>query len=365
MAIYQRGNSYRYDFVYKGQRYTGNIGPVSRTVAKEEEIRKKREVIEGILNPAKARKSPRFEAFAKEYLEWVKANLSPETNRSVSTFVAGFVRVFGQKKLSDITPWDLERYKKERKDAGRKPSTVNKELAALKTMLKKAHTWGKLADHPGQHVKPLRAVQEEARFLTEDEEARLLDASTPALRRLTQIGLLTGFRRQELAHLRPEHVDLDRNTVSVAAIFSKNGESRTLPMGARLRSLLGEALSLRGNAPTVLVTDAGLPWTPDAITTAFQTLCKRIGLGVMGPHVMRHTFASRLVMAGVDLRTVQELMGHKTIAMTMRYAHLSPDHKRSAMDLLEARFSEKSPANFHNSPLRLPLSEHAKLTAVR
>jgi hypothetical protein len=77
MSIYHRGKSYYYDFVYKGQRYTGCIGPVSRTVAKEEEARKKAEVIEGWLNPAKTRKSPHFEAFANDYLEWSRANKKP------------------------------------------------------------------------------------------------------------------------------------------------------------------------------------------------------------------------------------------------------------------------------------------------
>ncbi len=65
-------------------------------------------------------------------------------------------------------------------------------------------------------------------------------------------------------------------------------------------------------------------------------------------------------MAGVDIRTVQELMGHKTIAMTLRYSHLSPDHKRKAIQALESRFSEKSPANFHNTPHPAPLSEVKK-----
>jgi integrase len=69
------------------------------------------------------------------------------------------------------------------------------------------------------------------------------------------------------------------------------------------------------------------------------------------------TFASRLVMAGMDIRTVQELMGHKTIAMTLRYSHLSPNHKRKAIQALENRFSGKSPINFHNTPYLAPLSE--------
>jgi hypothetical protein len=70
-------------------------------------------------------------------------------------------------------------------------------------------------------------------------------------------------------------------------------------------------------------------------------------------------------MAGVDLRTVQELMGHKNILMTMRYAHLSRDHKPAAMETLEQRFPAKSPATFHNTPVVLALREHEKYVAIR
>ena len=79
MSIYLRGKSWYYDFIHKGVRYTGSFGAVSRTVAKEELARKKAEVVEGRLNPAKARKSPRFAAFADEYLDWMKANRKPLT----------------------------------------------------------------------------------------------------------------------------------------------------------------------------------------------------------------------------------------------------------------------------------------------
>ena len=79
MAIYLRGKSYYYDFVHKGQRYTGYIGKVSRTTAKEEEHRKMTEVIEQRLNPSKARKSPRFDTFAEKYLEWGRTNKKPLT----------------------------------------------------------------------------------------------------------------------------------------------------------------------------------------------------------------------------------------------------------------------------------------------
>jgi len=107
-----------------------------------------------------------------------------------------------------------------------------------------------------------------------------------------------------------------------------------------------------------------MSWTPDGITSAVRRVSRRIGLPAIGPHTLRHTFASRLVMAGVDLPTVQQLMGHKSIAMTMRYAHLSPDHKRAAMELLERRFAGASPANFHNTPHSPSLLAEKKMQAI-
>src|SRR5262249_49436396 len=286
----------------------------------------------------KARKSPRFDAFGKEYLEWVKANKKPLTYTKTAVVLANMMPFFGPKKLSELTAWHIEQYKKARKEAGRASGTINVEVSFLNAMLHRAQIWGKLAVHPGKDVKPLKGIQGKTRFLSEEEEEKLLSVSSPALRRIAQTGLLTGFRRQELTSLRPEDVDLAREAVSVAACYAKNGESRTLPLSPQLRAILQEALESRGNAPTVFVTQHGDPWTPGWFADAFRSAAQRAGIGNIGPHVLRHTFASRLVMAGVDLKTVQELLGHKDIKMTMRYAHLSPHHKRKAMEALEARF---------------------------
>lgn len=354
MSIYLRGKSWYYDFIHKGQRYTGSFGAISRTVAKEEEHRKKTEVIEHRLNPAKARKSPRFDIFAAEYLDWMKANRKPLTVVRVGQTLERLKTFFGPKKLSELTPWHLEQFKKARKEEGKAPGTINLDLAVLKALLTKAQEWGKLAEHPGKSVKLLKNPQRKTRFLSEEEETRLLIACSSALRRVVQVGLLTGFRRQELASFRPEDVDIERDMISVAACYAKNGESRTLPVGPRLKVILREALASQGDAATVLVNEHGRPWGVDTLSVCFRETCELAGIESLGPHVLRHTFASRLVMAGVDLRTVQELMGHKSILMTMRYAHLSPDHKRAAIETLEARFPAKTPADFHNTPIFPP-----------
>ena len=113
-------------------------------------------------------------------------------------------------------------------------------------------------------------------------------------------------------------------------------------------------------SPVLFRNHQGAPLRACALHDSFQNAVKRAKLEDFHFHDLRHTFASRLIMAGVDIRTVQELMGHKTIAMTLRYSHLSPDHKRKAIQALEARFSEKSPANFHDTSSFSPLSEVKK-----
>ena len=199
--------------------------------------------------------------------------------------------------------------------------------------------------------------------MSEEEEARLVAVCSPALRRVVQVGLLTGLRRQELASLRPEEVDLDRGLVSVAACYSKNGERRTLPVGPRLKAVLQDALIASRSATTVLVNEQGRSWPLDRLSEQFRATCERAGIGSLGLHVLRHSFASRLIMAGVDLSTVKELMGHKDIQMTLRYAHLSPHHTRTAMETLEARFSAPSPVNIHNTPSET-LREDSKKVAT-
>lgn len=364
MGIYLRGKSWYYDFVHKGQRYTGSFGPISRSTAKEELARKKAAVFEARLNPAKAVKSPRFDTFAAEYLEWVQANCKPMTIDRIRQTLKRLGTFVGSKRLNELTPWHFEQWKKRRKDEGKAPGTINIELMVWKSLLYKALAWGKLAEHPGKAVKLLKNPPHKTRFLSEEEEVRLIIECSPAFRLIVQAGLLTGFRRQELASLQPDEIDWQNETVSVAACYAKNGERRTLPMGPRLKAILQEALSVRGSAPTVFVNDLGLPWSLDVLSGRFHDVCRTIRLEGLGFHVLRHTFASRLVMSGVDLRTVQELMGHKDIQMTLRYAHLSPHHTRTAMQTLEVRFPASTPAHFHNTPESSALLDDEKVANV-
>ncbi|HEX9867760.1 MAG TPA: site-specific integrase, partial [Candidatus Tectomicrobia bacterium] len=134
-----------------------------------------------------------------------------------------------------------------------------------------------------------------------------------------------------------------REGVTVQAGYAKNGESRSVPMNRVLTATL-KAVKLKGaEGERVFCNRQGTPYR--SFRTAFERAVRKAGIQDFTFHDLRHTFASRLVMAGVDLPTVKELLGHKDITMTLRYAHLSNDHKQAAVKKLE-----KVPPIFTTTP---------------
>jgi integrase len=152
--------------------------------------------------------------------------------------------------------------------------------------------------------------------------------------------LHTGFRASELLSLTWEDVDFRRRVITVRAAYAKNGESRSVPMNAVLTETLH---MVRMNASVVIgpvfCSRNGTPYR--SFRMAFERAIRQAGIEGLVFHDLRHSFASRLVMSGIDLPTVQVLMGHKEISMTLRYTHLTTDHKQQAVRALET-FGEKS-----------------------
>jgi integrase len=177
----------------------------------------------------------------------------------------------------------------------------------------------------------------------------LLACCSPSLTPIVLTALHTGFRTSELLSLTWADVDFRRRAITVRAGYAKNGESRSVPMNNRLRTALKLARISRAEDGPVFCTPQGAPYRN--FRTAFERAVHKAGIVDFTFHDLRHTFASRLVMAGVDLPTVQALLGHKTIAMTLRYTHLSSDHKQRAVGKLE-QFDDKVPAIFPTGQVR-------------
>ncbi len=138
-----------------------------------------------------------------------------------------------------------------------------------------------------------------------------------------------GSIKSEALTLKWDSVDLKRGLVAVEAAYAKNGRTRSIPLNSTVSEAL-KVLRSTATSESVFVNEDGKPY--NCVGSIFKRACSRANLTGVTPHTLRHTFASRLVMAGVDLRTVQELGGWQTLAMVERYAHLSPAHKAQAVE---------------------------------
>jgi hypothetical protein len=174
MSLYQRGKSWYYDFQYRSEPYTGCIGAVSKTVAKEILAKKKAEAVEGRYESPSKKPSALFEAIADESLRYYRVNRAPKSVRRHEMSYGAIKPLFGGKRLSDITSFLIERYKRIRQEEGLSPVTINPELAFLKNLFTMAIAWGKASENPAKEVKAFGEDNRRIRFLTEEEEFRLM-----------------------------------------------------------------------------------------------------------------------------------------------------------------------------------------------
>ncbi len=330
MAIRRRGQNWYIDYYVNGRRHREAIGP-NRKVAERVLAKRKVEIAEGRFLDVKKLSDTTFDQIATLFLEYSRANkLSYERDERS---VALLREEFGGQLLESITPLDIEKYKiKRRKKVG--PATVNKELACFKTMFSKAMVWGLAADNPVKKVSFYREPPGRVRYLTQEEINRLLDESADHLRPVLVVALYTGMRKSEILRLTWNDIDLDQRVIYVRN--SKNGMAREIPISDELLSTLS-SLPKSGGAVFRHADGSAV----NSIRTAFDNAVKRAQIEEFSFHDLRHTFASHLVMHGVELVTVKELLGHKTIQMTLRYAHLSPSHKQDAVNVLKFRVSPK------------------------
>ena len=318
---------YGISYTYKGKRIQEVVGPTKTLAKKTLGIRRAEIAQESFKMPSKKR-TPTFVQFAEIYLE--HARQKKKTWRYDEGALRTAASFFKSKRVDQITSWDIERYRAKRAEC-RAKGTANKELALLRYMFNLAVEWGFLEKSPVAGVKALKEDEHPMRVLSSSEEEALLEAAAGHLKPIIVAALNTGMRKGELLSMRWRSVDLRRRVVTVEV--SKAGKVRHIPINGRLLTEL-KPLRKRGASGYVFRFN-GNPIKD--IKTAFLKAVRRSKIKPCRFHDLRHTFATRLVLAGVDLATVKELMGHSSISTTMRYAHPAPEHKRAAVDLLGKR----------------------------
>jgi len=331
-----------------GQRYIVKLGKrISRTVAGELAAVKRTAILKGEAGIGRKRRDCTFDKAKAAFIDWMLANKRPRTVRVYRQALDRLSQSFANKQLSNISAFDIERHKRGRVEAGARVQ-ANRELALLKNVFNHAKAWGLYeGENPALGVKMLEEPKRRLRYLEPHEEAKLLTVASEPLRSLIIIGTNTDIRiGAEALTLTWADVDFSRNILTVQAAYSKNGETRNIPLNSRAREVLYRRHAQRRSA-FVFSKPNGQPYK--SIEKPFTQACQDAGLAGTGLslHSLRHTFASRLVMAGADLRTIQELGGWADLSLVQRYSHLSVSHKTKAIESIVEKFHDA----FHDTPV--------------
>lgn len=299
---------------------------------------RKKDVQEGKLPEIKKIvKSITFRELGGEYLIWVRRQRSFDSKKY---FIQELVKTFGNLPLKDFSNRIIEQYQTERLQSKR-PATINRHIACLKHMFTKAVEWELVGEETLKKIRKVKLIPENnkrLRFLPSEECQALIKACDPHLRPIVITALNTGMRRGEILKLRWDQVDLKHGFILLEV--TKNGERREIPINETLRQTL-EVLPRHIKSLYVFWNGKeGRPY--GEVKRSFNSALRRTGIKDFTFHDLRHTFASHLVMSGVDLTAVRELLGHKTLTtMTLRYAHLAPSHKIKALGILDKALNEK------------------------
>ena len=335
MAVYKRGENWYIDFTFHGQRIREMIGP-SRKGAEKVIAKRKTEIAENKFLDMRKEPDPiKFYDFAKEYMVWAKANKKPSTySRELST-VRNLNKEFETKNIQEITTWQIEKYKAKRKEEV-KPASVNRELALLKHLYSKAIEWGKVKENPTKKVKLLKGEVKRVRFLMPEEIQRLLSNCPDRLKPILIVAVHTGMRKGEIESLQWDQVNFEQGIITL--MDTKNHERADIPINETVKATLR---GIERIGPYFFSGENGKLYS--TLRLDFEKACKETGISDFRFHDLRHTFASNLVMEGIDIMTVKELMRHKTLDMTLRYAHLAPNHKTKAVNILDRVMSLNPP----------------------
>lgn len=290
------------------------------------------------------------------YKPWVHAHRPRTAEGTLWRLNLHFSQWYG-KPLTGITVEDVESWRTKRINEGLTPATVRRDLDAVSSVLTRAVKLGKLGRNPVREVeRPQIDRTPKVRYLDSAEEARLRtelrdrDAKMrgardsanrwrkargqeplPALPHFGDhlcpavlLSINTGMRRGELLQLRWAAVDMKGKQITVEGSTAKSQQTRHIPLNAEALEVLKHWKDQAPDGERVFPIDTGFK-------SAWAPLLERAKITSFRWHDLRHHFASRLVQAGVPLNTVRDLLGHASLAMTLRYAHLAPDQKAEAV----------------------------------
>lgn len=353
----------------RGKRvFIAKVGVITPTQARDKALTILAEAAKG-LDPRKKKTTKlTFKEFIEiHYQPWVIEHRK-SGNKTVKNITRCFLRGnLDNYLLPDITPVLIDQWRTQRLRNNRSIATVNRDITSLKAALSKAVLWEFIEKNPLERLKQLKTDRSiKVRYLSSHEEQCLREALilrekkikfernnanqwrqergydllpeldkfefADHIRPMVLLSLNTGLRQGEVFSLKWENINFERALITIEGNFAKSGKTRHVPLNSEALSALKRWQKQTANTKYIFVNKKNEPF--DNVKTSWTKILKFAKIENFRWHDMRHHFASRLVMSGVDLNTVRELLGHSDLSMTLRYAHLAPEHKAIAVEKL-------------------------------
>lgn len=313
MSVYKdKTGHYQYAFMYNGVRYHRRFKDATYEEVVAFETVAKSELIKSGYDITKDKHNIMLSEIIQDYIIYINNNYTRP--KEAEFIINTFYKLIGNKIAEQITVNDLERYRISRKDKV-KASSINREMDNIKRCFSLAKTNKKIRFNPCDDLKKLRIVNPTKRYLSKEEEEKLLSVCSPTMKAIIIIALHTGMRCSEIKNLKWSDVFLkDKYLI---ALNTKNGKSRKLLITPQMSEVL-----------------KGMPRLSDYVFTnpltkkkyrdfksSFNRAVERAGIEHITFHELRHTTASRLNELGVDLSTIQEYLDHSDARTTQKYIH--------------------------------------------
>ena len=311
--------------------------------------------------PQQKIKAPLFSDVWGKYKTWIEVNKFMSGRDDKHLYKNHLASVFDNKRLNEISSFDLERLKSNLLKKGLAPASVKHCLVLFRQIFNKAVLWGMhKGENPIKGVKLPTLQNQSERFLTHEEASLLLDElkvdnnpmkknpsekKNPQLHDMALISFHCGLRAGEIFNLKGQDLDFDNKLINISD--PKNKESRKAYMTKAIKKALSKRIP--ESPDEYIFKDKRHGGKITSISHAFGKAVDKLGFNkgitdrrqMVTFHTLRHTFASWLALQGETILTIKELLGHKSLVMTERYSHLTPDHKQQATLKLEKNFMRK------------------------
>jgi integrase len=380
MAIFKRGGVYWFNFWWDGQHIQRSTKQGNPRVARQIESAFRTALAKGEVGITKRKTAPSFSAAMQEFLSWSEQQhkAHPRTHRRYMISSRALLLFFKDVRVDQITVADVEKFKIQR--AGQKgkrtkrvirPATVNRELACLKAVFNFLIKGDLVVRNPVSKLKFLEEDNEQVRVVSYDEQRRYLAAAPPTLADVAVLMLETGMRPDEVYRIRAENVHLAQRPAGAVAeklahpkqtalstetagtaagfVFNPYGKTKAAKRKINLTAEAARVLRDRMKEATgaYLFPHHRNPDQPvPKVNNAHSRALKSSSVAPFRLYDLRHTFATRAAMAGVDLVTLAAILGHARIQMVLRYAHPTQEHQANAMIRVETFNAAKQMAEY-------------------